>query len=50
VAVSTISEKIWRTNSRSWGNVLRRIRYHQERNAASYASRKKTARTAANTS
>lgn len=50
MAVSTLSEQIWKTNSRSWAEVLRRAAYHQTRNAASYASRKKTARRHANTS
>jgi len=41
---STFVVKFWNNNWRSCAEMMRRMAYHQRRNAASYASHRKTSR------
>jgi hypothetical protein len=42
-AVSTLAAKIWPRDWRSWSQLMRRCAYHQQRNAAAYKSRHRSA-------
>jgi len=43
-AANMLAEKIWNRWLHSWKEIIRRNCYHQLRNAASYESRRRTAK------